>query len=76
MDPIIAFIKDFLIPGSAWFLLLFCSISAVLIAFPRTHTIGRRLLVVVVVMYWLISVPIVAYGLLPIRSRSSCSETD
>jgi len=63
MDPIIAFIKDFLIPGSAWFLLLFCSISAVLIAFPRTHTIGRRLLVVVVVMYWLISVPIVAYGL-------------
>jgi uncharacterized SAM-binding protein YcdF (DUF218 family) len=63
MDPIIAFIKDFLIPGSVWFLLLFCSISAVLIAFRRTRTIGRRLLAGVVALHWLMSMPIVAYGL-------------
>lgn len=63
MDTLAAWVKLFLVPGTTWFLLVAASLAAVLIAFKRTAALGRRLLVGIVALYWLMSVPAVAYGL-------------
>jgi len=57
-------VKEFLIPGSAWFLIIattFCGI--LLFGSERKRAAGRRLLIGLVVLYWVISVPAVACGL-------------
>ena len=63
MELIIEFVKEFLIPGSAWFLVIAGTVCATLLyGSTRQRTAGRRLLVVVVVLYWVMSVPAVARG--------------
>jgi uncharacterized SAM-binding protein YcdF (DUF218 family) len=64
MNPIVEFIKEFLIPGSTWFLLIAASASALLLfGAERKRRVARFLLVGLVVVYWVISVPMVAHGL-------------
>ena len=64
MDFLLDFIKEFLIPGSAWFLIVGATCCALLLfGGERTRTAGRRLLVALVVLYWVMSVPAVARGL-------------
>jgi uncharacterized SAM-binding protein YcdF (DUF218 family) len=60
----VEFIKEFLVPGSAWFLIIAASFCGVLLfGSDRKRAIGRRLLVSLVVLYWVMSVPAVARGL-------------
>jgi len=64
VELIVEFIKEFLIPGSAWFLIIAASICGVLLfGSDRKRAMGRRLLVSLVVLYWVMSVPAVARGL-------------
>lgn len=63
VDAMAAVVKEFLVPGSTWFLIVASSIAAGLIAVRRTATAGRRILLAVVCTYWLMSVPAIAYGL-------------
>ena len=64
MELAVQIVKEFLIPGSAWFLIIattFCGI--LLFGSERKRAAGRRLLIGLVVLYWVISVPAVACGL-------------
>ena len=64
MELLVDFIKEFLIPGSVWFLIIAATVCAVLLAgSPRKRSIGLRLLIGLVALYWVISVPAVARGL-------------
>jgi len=64
VELIVEFIKEFLVPGSAWFLLIVASICGVLLfGSDRKRAAGRRLLLSLVVLYWVMSVPAVARGL-------------
>jgi uncharacterized SAM-binding protein YcdF (DUF218 family) len=64
VELIVEFIKEFLVPGSAWFLIIAASICGVLLfGSDRKRAMGRRLLVSLVVLYWVMSVPAVARGL-------------
>jgi uncharacterized SAM-binding protein YcdF (DUF218 family) len=64
VNPIVEFIKDFLIPGSAWFLIVASTVCALLLfGSNRMRAAGRRLLVALVVLYWVMSLPAVARGL-------------
>lgn len=61
MNPVVEVIKEFLIPGSAWFLIIASSIAvAFLYGSSRLQTIGRRTLVALLAMYWVMSLPIIA----------------
>jgi uncharacterized SAM-binding protein YcdF (DUF218 family) len=64
MNPLVEFIKEFLIPGSTWFLLI-AATGSVLLFFgsERKRRIARGILAGLVVFYWVISVPVVAHGL-------------
>jgi uncharacterized SAM-binding protein YcdF (DUF218 family) len=57
-------IKEFLVPGSAWFLIIAATVCGILLfGSERKRVAGRRLLVSLVVLYWVMSVPAVACGL-------------
>jgi len=64
MNPLVEFIKEFLIPGSTWFLLIVASASVLLLfGSDRKRRIARALLAGLIVLYWVLSVPVVAHGL-------------
>ena len=64
MELLVDFIKEFLVPGSVWFLIIAATVCAgLLCGSPRKRTIGRRLLVGLVALYWAMSLPAVARGL-------------
>ena len=68
MQPAIEFIKEFLVPGSAWFLVIAASVCALLLyASPRLRRIGRPLLAVLVAWYWVMSLPVVATALQKVK---------
>jgi uncharacterized SAM-binding protein YcdF (DUF218 family) len=61
---LVEFIKEFLVPGSAWFLIIAATVCGILLfGSERKRVAGRRLLVSLVVLYWVMSVPAVACGL-------------
>jgi uncharacterized SAM-binding protein YcdF (DUF218 family) len=54
-------IKEYFIPGSAWFLIISGSVCAVLLfGARRARRAGRTLLAAIVLIYWLMSLPLVA----------------
>jgi uncharacterized SAM-binding protein YcdF (DUF218 family) len=63
VNPLVDFIKEFLIPGSAWFFIITATICTGLAWGARTRRVGRLLLVALVVVYWTMSFPFVARGL-------------
>ena len=64
MNLLTEFVKNFVVPGSSWFLMLAGSICAALLyGTARMRKAGRVVLAVVVVLYWAMSMPIVALGL-------------
>ena len=63
VDTVASWVKLFLVPGTTWFLLVAATVAALLLAIQRTARIGRRLLAATVVLYWLMSVPAIAYAL-------------
>jgi uncharacterized SAM-binding protein YcdF (DUF218 family) len=61
VTPFVEFVKDFLVPGSSWFLILTASVCAgLLFGTPAMRKVGRGALVALVALYWAMSVPIVA----------------
>ena len=61
MSLVTDFVKDFVVPGSSWFLMLAGSICAgLLYGTGRMRSAGRAVLGVVLVAYWAMSVPMVA----------------
>lgn len=75
MSPIIEFIKEFLVPGSAWFLIIAATICAGLAYGARTRRIGRGLLVSLVAIYWAMSFPFVARALQAAQHIRQASST-
>jgi uncharacterized SAM-binding protein YcdF (DUF218 family) len=64
VNLLVEFIKEFLVPGSAWFLIIAATVCGILLfGSDRKRATGRRLLVSLVVLYWVMSVPAVARGL-------------
>jgi uncharacterized SAM-binding protein YcdF (DUF218 family) len=64
MNPFVEFVKEFLIPGSTWFFLILATASALMLyGSDRKRRVARVLLTALVVVYWVISVPVVAHGL-------------
>jgi uncharacterized SAM-binding protein YcdF (DUF218 family) len=64
VNPFIEVIKEFLIPGSVWFLIISATVCALLLfGSERKRAAGRWLLFGLVVLYWLMSVPAIARGL-------------
>jgi uncharacterized SAM-binding protein YcdF (DUF218 family) len=64
VNLLVEFIKEFLVPGSAWFLIITATVCGILLfGSDRKRLMGRRLLVSLVVLYWVMSVPAVARGL-------------
>jgi uncharacterized SAM-binding protein YcdF (DUF218 family) len=64
VDLFVEFVKEFLIPGSAWFLILAATVCGLLLfGSNRKRAVGRTLLIGTVILYWVMSVPAVARGL-------------
>ena len=64
MNPVVEFIKEFLIPGSAWFLIISATVCGLLLfGSDRKRAVGRAVLVSLVLVYWVMSLPAVAHGL-------------
>lgn len=65
VEALVEFIKEFLIPGSTWFLIIAATGCALLLLFgsERKRAAGRTLLAGLVILYWVMSVPAVARGL-------------
>jgi uncharacterized SAM-binding protein YcdF (DUF218 family) len=64
VEIVVEFIKEFLIPGSTWFLILAATACALLLfGSNRSRSAGRTMLVGLVVLYWVMSLPAVARGL-------------
>ena len=63
VNEFVGFTKEFLVPGSAWFLVLTASMCALLLYFKHTARAGRFVLAATAAVYWLMSMPIVAHGL-------------
>lgn len=59
MDLLAAFTKTFLVPGSASFLLAAVTAGLVLLALGRTRGLGRWILTLVILLYWVLSLPAV-----------------
>jgi uncharacterized SAM-binding protein YcdF (DUF218 family) len=58
------FVKNFVVPGSAWFLMFAGSIcAALLFGTARMRKTGRALLAVLLILYWVMSMPLVALAL-------------
>src|SRR5262252_9488364 len=65
MNAAVEFVKEYLIPGSTWFLLI-AATAAILVLFfgsERKRLFARGVLAALLVFYWVISVPVVAHGL-------------
>jgi uncharacterized SAM-binding protein YcdF (DUF218 family) len=61
VEVVTEFVKNFLIPGGSWFLMLAASICAgLLFGTAAMRKVGRGALVAVVGLYWLMSVPMFA----------------
>jgi uncharacterized SAM-binding protein YcdF (DUF218 family) len=74
MDTILDFIKDYLIPGSTTFLLIGMLIGVVLLfARRRIAMWGRRWLILLVALYWVLSMPFGARALEAILSAGYTS---
>jgi uncharacterized SAM-binding protein YcdF (DUF218 family) len=74
MDTILDFIKDYLIPGSTTFLLIGMLIGIVLLfARRRVAMWGRRWLLLLAVVYWILSMPLGARALEAILSAGYAS---
>jgi len=78
MNPLVEFIKEFLIPGSTWFLLIAATVVVVLLfRSDGKQRIARALLGTLVVLYWIISVPLIAHALqTALRGRPSAPVSD
>jgi uncharacterized SAM-binding protein YcdF (DUF218 family) len=64
VEALVEFIKEFLIPGSAWFLILGTTLCGLLLlGSDRKRAFGRALLIGLAVLYWVMSLPAVARGL-------------
>ena len=64
MHLLTEFVKNFVVPGSAWFLMFAGSICAgLLFGTSRMRSAGRALLAVLLILYWVMSMPVVALGL-------------
>jgi uncharacterized SAM-binding protein YcdF (DUF218 family) len=76
MNPLVEFIKEFLIPGSTWFLLI-AATTTVLLFFgsDRKRRVARAILVGLVLFYWVISVPVVAHGLQSAQRKRASEPT-
>jgi uncharacterized SAM-binding protein YcdF (DUF218 family) len=64
--PVVAvaeFVKLYLIPGSVWFLIIVGSLGVLLLSSDRTRRSGRALLAGLFLLYWVMSIPLVAHGL-------------
>jgi uncharacterized SAM-binding protein YcdF (DUF218 family) len=58
------FVKNFVVPGSTWFLMFAGSICAGLsYGTVRMRKVGRALLAVLLILYWVMSLPVVALAL-------------
>jgi uncharacterized SAM-binding protein YcdF (DUF218 family) len=61
VNPVVEFIKEYLVPGSAWFLIIAGTVcAAMLFATARIRRIGRLTLVALMITYWIMSLPVVA----------------
>jgi uncharacterized SAM-binding protein YcdF (DUF218 family) len=61
VNPVVEVIKEFLIPGSAWFLIIAASLATgLLYGSPRSQAVGRRTLIALLAVYWLMSLPFIA----------------
>ena len=64
MNLVTEFVKNFVVPGSTWFLMFAGSICAGLSYGPnRMRKAGRALLAVLLILYWVMSLPVVALAL-------------
>ena len=64
MNLVTEFVKNFVVPGSTWFLMFAGSICAGLsYGTVRMRKVGRALLALLLILYWLMSLPIVALAL-------------
>jgi uncharacterized SAM-binding protein YcdF (DUF218 family) len=64
VNLLVEFIKEFLVPGSTWFLIIAATVCGILLfGSDRQRAAARRLLVALVSLYWVMSVPAVARGL-------------
>ena len=64
MNPFVEFIKEFLIPGSTWFFMLMATAAALLLfGSEGRRRVARILLCSLVILYWLMSIPLVAHSL-------------
>jgi uncharacterized SAM-binding protein YcdF (DUF218 family) len=65
MRPLVAFVKQFLIPGSLTFLIAGLVVALLLLSSgPTALPWGRAVLVLLLVLYWLLSLPAVAHALI------------
>jgi uncharacterized SAM-binding protein YcdF (DUF218 family) len=65
MRPLVAFVKQFLIPGSLTFLIAGLVVGlALLSAWPMAALWGRAWLAALLVLYWLLSLPAVSHALI------------
>jgi uncharacterized SAM-binding protein YcdF (DUF218 family) len=70
-------VKNFVVPGSLWFLMLASSICAgLLFAGPRIQRVGRVLLAAMLLLYWTMSLPVVALALQRARSQPRVEAED
>jgi uncharacterized SAM-binding protein YcdF (DUF218 family) len=64
VNTFVEFIKEFLVPGSTWFLIIATTACGFLLfGSDRRRSVGRVLLLALVILYWVISLPAVAHGL-------------
>ena len=65
MRPLVAFVKQFLIPGSLTFLIAGLVVGlALLSAGPMAALSGRAWLAALLVLYWLLSLPAISHALI------------
>jgi uncharacterized SAM-binding protein YcdF (DUF218 family) len=77
MQPAVEFIKEFLVPGSAWFLIVAASVCSVMLyGSSRLRGIGRGLLAGLVAAYWLMSLPAVADALQRTKEPSASTAAE
>jgi uncharacterized SAM-binding protein YcdF (DUF218 family) len=61
VEVVTEFVKNFVVPGSSWFLMLGASICGVLLfGTPEMRKAGRGFLVALAALYWVMSVPMFA----------------
>ena len=75
MTPIAEAVKEYLVPGSAWFLIIAGSAGAAcLFGSERQRKTGRTFLAALFLLYWAMSLPLVALSLQKIKSPDDLTE--